>query len=253
MGRAAYSDVAREEGVDIIGPSAIPIEEGAPVPREMTFDEIQQVISDFVYASMKAMEAGFNGVEVHGANGYLLDQFLQDTSNQRQGEFGSSVKNRSRLLDCVIKAVANAIGPDRFGLRLSLWSVFQGMRMSGLIPQFTNIILKARKFNIAYLHLIEGRVTGARDNDSHDTLDFAYDLWTGPVLVAGGYTLSEARRLLDEIHPDKKILVVFGRYFISNRDLAFRMREGLELTAYRRDTFYAVGSPVGYSDYAFSK
>ncbi|OQE19338.1 hypothetical protein PENFLA_c019G01622 [Penicillium flavigenum] len=253
MGRAADIDVARKEGFDIVAPSAIPMEEGAVIPKAMTTDEIKQTIRDFVNASKNAIRAGFDGVEVHGANGYLLDQFIQDVSNKRDDEYGGNVENRSRLLDDVIRAVVHAIGPECVGLRLSPWSTFQGMRMRNPIPQFTDVISKAERADIAYIHLVESRISGSQDYDGHDTLDFAYDLWNGPFLIAGGYTSHEARKLVDEKYPDKDIMVIFGRHFISNPDLIFRIKKGLELNAYNRDSFYVFESAVGYSDYPFSK
>ena len=253
MGRAADVEVARKEGIPIVAPSAVPMEEGAVVPEAMTVDDIKQTVHDFVVASKNAIRAGFDGVEIHGANGYLLDQFLQDVSNKRQDEYGGNVENRSRILNDVIKSVVDVIGPQRVGLRLSPWSTFQGMRMEDPIPQFTDVVQKAIQSDIAYLHLVESRISGAMDYDGHDRLDFAYDLWNGPLLVAGGYTPQEAQRLVDAEYPDKNIVVIFGRYFISNPDLVYRMREGLELSAYHRDTFYAFKSAVGYSDYPFSE
>lgn len=251
MGRAANVEVARREGVDIVAPSAIPFEENGPVPRAMTLDEIKQTVLDFVNASKNAIRAGFDGVEIHGANGYLLDQFIQDVSNERTDEYGGSVENRSRLVQEVIESVVDAIGPKRVGLRLSPWSTFQGMRMADPIPQFSNLINKADQFGLAYLHLVESRVSGANDSVGHESLDFAYDLWNGPFLVAGGYTLREAHELVER-KSAKDIMVIFGRYFVSNPDLVYRARKGLELSAYNRDTFYISGSPVGYSDYPFS-
>ncbi|KAF2476210.1 putative N-ethylmaleimide reductase [Lindgomyces ingoldianus] len=253
MGRAADVETAGKEGFSIVAPSAIPMEEGAAVPHAMAIEEIQQTVQEFVGASKNAIRAGFDGVEIHGANGYLLDQFLQDVSNTRHDAYGGSVENRSRLLDDVLKAVANAIGPQRVGLRLSPWSTFQGMRMADPIPQFTDIIVKARRSDIEYLHLVESRISGSDDYEGHEQLDFAYKLWDGPLLVAGGYTPQEAKELVDEMYPDKEILVLFGRYFIANPDLVFRIRQGLELNAYDRSTFYVAGSPAGYVDYSFSE
>ncbi|KAF2491837.1 FMN-linked oxidoreductase [Lophium mytilinum] len=254
MGRAADAATAAKDGFPIIAPSAIPIDPGAAVPHAMTLSEIQQTVQDFVAAAQNAIRAGFDGVEIHGANGYLLDQFLQDVSNTRDDAYGGSVANRSRLLDEVLTAVVAAIGPTRVGFRLSPWSTFQGMRMADPIPQFTDIIVKARRAGIAYLHLVESRISGAEDAEAgHERLEFAYKLWDGPLLVAGGYTSEEARELVDVTYPDKEILVLFGRRFIANPDLVFRIRRGLELGAYDRSTFYAAGSPVGYVDYAFSE
>ncbi|KAL2802078.1 FMN-linked oxidoreductase [Aspergillus granulosus] len=259
MGRAADVNVARSEGIEIVGPSAISIPQdekpGAPTPRPMTVKEIKQTVTDFVTASQNAIEAGFDGVEIHGANGYLLDQFLQDTSNQRDDEYGGSVSNRSRLLYEVLHSVVGAIGPDRIGLRLSPWSRFQGMRMNDPIPQFREVINRATLLDLAYLHLVESRVFGASDyaGSESETLDFVYERWNGPILVAGGYGSAEAKRLVDEQHPAKDIVVMFGRYFISNPDLVYRLKEHLELSKYDRKTFYTSDSAVGYIDYPLSK
>ncbi|TVY42471.1 Chanoclavine-I aldehyde reductase [Lachnellula occidentalis] len=251
MGRAADAEVAKRDGVSIVGPSAIPIEEGGPVPRPMTIAEIKQTIRDFATAAENAVRAGFDGVECHGANGYLADQFMQENSNRRDDEYGGSVENRSRFLDEVMKAVVEAVGPERVGLRLSPWSLFQGMRMEDPNPQFSDIIDKASRLNLAYLHLCESRVSGAQDSEGSERLDFAYKLWDGPLLVAGGYKLADAQRLVDEEYPDKNIMVVYGRYFISNPDLVYRFKGGLEISAYERTTFYT-SSAVGYVDYPFS-
>ncbi|KIA75421.1 hypothetical protein HK57_00097 [Aspergillus ustus] len=259
FGRAADAELAQSEGFDVVAPSAIPIphdeKPGAPTPRAMTVAEIKQTVVDFEIAARNAMAAGFDGVEIHGANGYLLDQFLQDTSNQRNDEYGGSIANRSRLLHEVLHCVAATIGPDRVGLRLSPWSRFQGMRMDDPIPQFQDIVDKASVLGLAYLHLVESRVFGASDcvGDVSETLDFAYERWNGPILVAGGYGPAEARRLVDEQYPEKDFVVVFGRYFISNPDLVYRVKEGLELARYDRKSFYAHNTEVGYVDYPFSE
>ncbi|KAL4812297.1 FMN-linked oxidoreductase [Aspergillus spinulosporus] len=261
MGRAADTELAESEGIEIVAPSAIPIPHDerpdAPMPRAMRTAEIQQAIVDFVTAAKNALAAGFDGVEIHGANGYLLDQFLQDTSNQRHDKYGGSVANRSRLLHEVLQEVVKAIGADKVGLRLSPWSRFQGMRMDDPIPQFADIIDRASDLNLAYLSLIEARVVGARDyegslDEDRETLDFVYERWNGPVLVAGGYGLEKAQRLVDEQYPEKDIVVLFGRHFISNPDLVYRFKEGIELTKYQRETFYQISSAVGYVDYPFS-
>jgi NADPH2 dehydrogenase len=252
MGRAADVEIARVEGISIVGPSAIPIGEGAPIPRPMTIEEIKQSVQDFTTAAENAISAGFDGVECHGANGYLADQFIQDVSNKRDDKYGGSVENRSRFINDIMKAVVEAIGPERVGLRLSPWSVFQGMRMENPIPQFADVIDKASRLNLAYLHLVESRVSGAEDCGGIEELDFAYKVWNGPLLIAGGYDLVDAQKLVDEKHPDKDIVVIFGRHFIANPDLVYRFKEALELSAYDRNTFYRSNSAVGYVDYPFS-
>jgi NADPH2 dehydrogenase len=252
MGRAANVEVAKQEGVSILGPSAIPIVEGAPAPQAMANKEIKQAIRDFATASENAIAAGFDGVECHGANGYLTDQSIQDVSTQRDDEYGGSVENRSRFINDIMTAVVNAIGPERVGLRLSPWSRFQGMRMENPVPQFADVIDKATQLKLAYLHLVESRVSGAEDDEGSEGLDFAYKLWSGPLLVAGGYKPADAQKLVDEEYPDKEIVVMFGRYFIANPDLVYKIREGIELSAYDRKTFYTSNSTVGYVDYPFS-
>jgi len=252
MGRVADAEYAKKENVRIVGPSAIPMDENAPIPQAMTIPEIKQAVLDFATAAKNAIHAGFDGVECHAANGYLTDQFIQDVSNQRDDEYGGSIENRSRFIREIMKAVVDSIGPERVGLRLSPWSLFQGMKMQNAIPQFSDIIYKARELNLAYLHMIESRVIGAEDSVGTERLDFAYKLWEGPFLVGGGYTLLDAQRLVEEEYPDREIVVVFGRYFIANPDLVYRFREGLQLNAYDRDTFYRSGSSVGYVDYPYS-
>lgn len=252
MGRAADAGIAQREGITIVGPSAVPIKEGSPIPQPMTIEEIKQMVQDFATASENAINAGFDGVECHGANGYLADQFIQDVSNKRNDEYGGSVENRSRFFHDIMKAAAEAIGPERVGIRLSPWSPFQGMKMNNPIPQFTDIIKKASALNLAYLHLVESRVSGTTDYEGNERLDFAYNLWNGPLLVAGGYKPAGARKLVDEDYPNKDIVVIFGRSFIANPDLVYRIKEGLALTAHERKTFYASDLGVGYVDYQYS-
>jgi NADPH2 dehydrogenase len=252
MGRAADVEVAKREGVSIVAPSAIPIDEDSPIPRAMSIQEIMQMVQDFTKASENAISAGFDGVECHGANGYLIDQFIQDVSNKRDDEYGGSVENRSRLINDIMKAMADAVGSERVGLRLSPWSSFQGMRMEDPLPQFTDIIRKASQLNLAYLHLVESRMSGGEDCGGNDRLDFAYGLWNRPILVAGGYKPADAQKLVDKEHPDKDIVVMFGRYFLSNPDLVYRIKWGLELNAYDLKTFYISKSRAGYVDYPLS-
>ncbi|KAL4947342.1 FMN-linked oxidoreductase [Aspergillus filifer] len=264
MGRAARADVAEPEGVEIVAPSSIPIPEderpGAPVPRALSLEEIKHFIQDFVIASQNAVAAGFDGVEIHGANGYLLDQFLQENSNHRTDEYGGSIENRSRLLHEVLIQVSEAIGSERVGLRLSPWSRFQGMRMADPIPQFSDIIGKANALDLAFLHLVEPRVSGPEEAKGRsatevaiESLDFAYKLWKNTILVAGGFSLERAKKHIDEEYPDKNTVVVFGRHFISNPDLVFRLKEGLPLAKYDRETFYVPGEVRGYADYPCSR
>ncbi|RFN46043.1 putative nADPh2 dehydrogenase chain oye2 [Fusarium flagelliforme] len=253
MGRAATVEVAKEEGIDIIAPSPLSFEGSNAQPRAMTLGEIHEMIDAFENAAKNAVAAGFDGVEIHGANGYLLDQFLQDVSNHRDDEFGGSIENRSRIVSEIMERVATAIGPERVGLRLSPWSTFQGMRMKNPIPQFTDVINKATNLNLGYLHLVESRICGSADdlNNGQEKLDFAYDLWKGPLLIAGGYKLDGARGLVDREHPEKEIMVMFGRDFLANPDLVLKLQNGVNLNRGERNTYYTSDS-AGYVDYPFS-
>ncbi|KAM0251512.1 hypothetical protein ACHAQJ_008134 [Trichoderma viride] len=188
MGLAAYSDVGEAKDVVLRGPSAIPWNAGASTPKVMTTAEIKDTIRDFVQAAKNAVEAGFDGVELQAANGYLIDNFIQDVSNQRDDEYGGSIENRSRFAHEIMKAVSHAIGIKRVGLRLSPWSTYQGMRMKDddTIPQYTDVIKKADHLGIAYVHLIESRVAGWDDVQENGQLEFAYNIFKGPILVAGG-------------------------------------------------------------------
>lgn len=257
LGRTADPQVAAQEGFTLKSSSAVPMEEGAPTPEALTVDEIKQKVRDYAQAARNAVAAGFDGVELHAANGYLIDQFIQDTCNKRTDEYGGSIENRSRFAVEATAAVVDAIGADRVGIRLSPWGTFQGMRMEDPIPQFLDVIKKVRKHKLAYLHLTTSRVTGNMDvvPKSNEGLDWAVDAWDGlPVIIAGGLkTLEDVKELVNEQYKDKDVVAAFGRYFISTPDLVFRLREGIPFTPYNRDTFYLPKSPKGYIDLPFSK
>ncbi|KAI4868383.1 FMN-linked oxidoreductase [Hypoxylon rubiginosum] len=255
LGRVANPEVIKTDGFDIRSASSIPYDEGKPTPRPLTVDEIKSFVADYAQAARNAVEAGFDGVEIHGANGYLIDQFIQDVSNQRQDQYGGNIENRARFALEVASAVVSAIGADKVGIRLSPWSVFQGMRMDDPIPQFTYVIKELKKLKLSYLHLVQSWIEGNEDVEAVDQITFAVDAWdnTSPVLIAGGFKPDTARKFVDEEFKDRDIAVVFGRHFISTPDLPFRIRQGLPLAPYDRDTFYTSGSKEGYIDYPFSE
>lgn len=254
VGRAAVPEIAKKEGIEIVSSSAIAHGEDAPVPRALSVDEIKQIVQDFADAAKNAIRAGFDGIELHAANGYLLDSFIQDVSNTRTDEYGGSIENRSRFAYEVMKAVGDAIGPERVGIRLSPWSTFQGMRMKDPVPQFSDVVSKAKELGLAYIHLIEPRVVNNEDLEHPitESLDFAINLWDKPILLAGGYRPDNVQKTMDGIYPGKDIIVMFGRYFVANPDLVFRIKNSLRLNHYDRSTFYAVKNPKGYLDYPFS-
>ncbi|KAM3513312.1 hypothetical protein MY11210_002996 [Beauveria gryllotalpidicola] len=255
LGRVATPDVAEAEGFEVVSSSPTALEIGGAIPRALTRDEIQHFIGDYAQAAKNAIEAGFDGVEIHGAGGYLIDQFTQDNCNKRNDEYGGSIENRSRFLLEVVSAVVGAVGSNRVGLRLSPWQRFQGMRMEDPVPQFTHVIRSLNGLKLAYLHLIEARVIGSDDGDDDDKINCFVDAWAGPgpVILAGGFRPDSAKALVDGEFKNKNILIAFGRHFISNPDLPFRIRQGLELTPYDRKKFYAPMTTEGYVDYSFSK
>ncbi|KAH9883454.1 hypothetical protein F4778DRAFT_660870 [Xylariomycetidae sp. FL2044] len=242
--------------------SDVPMTDGLPAPRPMTEEDINQTIQDYATAAKNAIEkGGFDGVEIHGAHGYLIDQFTQDTCNKRTDKWGGSIENRARFGIEVTKAVVKAIGADRTGIRLSPWSTFQGMRMADPVPQFTYLIGQLKTLKLGFLHVVEPRVAGVIDRDpKNESLTFALEAWgkERPVLVAGGFTTELAIQAVEEKYRDYDVGVVFGRRFISTPDLVYRVKKGLPLADYDRLTFYInqkSGDKVepGYIDYPYSE
>ncbi|KAK3650909.1 hypothetical protein LTR56_005960 [Elasticomyces elasticus] len=257
LGRAAGEDQKKKEGTgDVVSSSDIPMADNSPAPRPLTEDEIQQYIKDYATAAKNAVEgAGFDGVEIHGANGYLIDQFTQDVCNKRTDSWGGSIENRCKFGIEVSKAVVDAVGADKTGIRLSPWSVFQGMREEDPIPTFSHLTKELKKLKLAYIHLVESRISGNADVESTEKIDPFIDIWgeTSPILIAGGFKPDSTHRAVEEEYKDKDIIIVFGRYFISTPDLVYRLQKGIELTKYDRETFYNAKSQKGYTDYPFSE
>ena len=251
LGRAASG-----KGSELVSSSDIPIEEGKPAPRPLTEDEIQNYIRAYAKAASNAVHrAGFDGVEIHGANGYLVDQFIQDTANRRTDKWGGSIENRSRFAVEVARAVSEAVGADRTGIRLSPWSTFQGMKMAEPLPQFLDVVERLKGLRLAYLHLVESRIAGNVDIEATESNAALVEAWgkTSPVFLAGGFKPDSAQKTADEEHKDIDVAVVFGRLFIANPDLVYRVQHGLELNPYNRETFYNAKEAKGYLDYPFSE
>ncbi|KAF2848522.1 FMN-linked oxidoreductase, partial [Plenodomus tracheiphilus IPT5] len=253
LGRVADKQFADAKGITIKSSSSIPLDADHVVPKEMSTEEIKRTVAAYAQGAKNAIAAGFDGVEIHGANGYLVDQFLRDTVNQRTDEYGSSVKNRSRFAVEVTRAIVNAVGAERTAIRLSPFSEYQGMHMEEPVPQFTDVIKQLNKMGLAYIHLVESRVSGIIDKEGLESLEPLLPHWTGPLFIAGGYKPDSAKRLVDEERKDRDVVVVFGRYFISTPDLVFRLQRGLDLNPYDRATFYNAKSETGYLDQPFSK
>ncbi|PGH09120.1 hypothetical protein GX51_00874 [Blastomyces parvus] len=251
LGRAADAKVLTAEGYPVVSSGDIPISEERAVPKPLDENGIQELIGDYAQAAKCAMEAGFDGVEIHGANGYLCDQFLQDTCNNRNDRWGGSIENRSRFGIEVAKAVSEAIGSEKTAYRVSPWSPFQGMGMADPKPQFTHIVQNLAKLKLAYLHVVESRIGGASECEgAYESTDFVIDAFanSGPVILAGGFTPETANKTIEK-HTGRRIAIAFGRYYISTPDLPFRAINHIDLTPYNRDTFYIPKSPVGYVDY----
>ncbi|KAL3462477.1 hypothetical protein BJX64DRAFT_299545 [Aspergillus heterothallicus] len=255
LGRAARAEVLRENGgFEVCAPSAVAMEDGGVVPRELGDGEILEAVRDFGVAASNAVRAGFDGVEVHGANGYLVDQFLQDVSNKRGDQWGGSIENRARFAVEVARAMVDAVGPERVGFRLSPWNTWQGMKMADPVGQFEYTIRKLKELDLAYLHLVESRVINNIDTVKVEGLEPFLEAWgtDKPVILAGGYNAENTVEAVDVEYAKYNVAVAFGRHFLANPDLPFRLQEKLGLNKYDRATFYTPKQAAGYLDYPFS-
>ncbi|KXU82379.1 alkene reductase [Paraburkholderia monticola] len=258
-GRQSHSQL-QPDGGQPVAPSAVPhggvaYTEAGWIPntpsRALTLPEIAGLVESFRRAALRGKEAGFDGVELHAANGYLFDQFLQDGSNKRSDIYGGSFENRARFLIEVTEAVISVWGSDRVAVRLGPSGSWGDMSDSDPEGLFTFVAEKLDAMNLAYVHLIEPRVLGNVDDDSKDPNPVAAQLirrhYHGVIIAAGGFKRETAEAILQAGHAD---LVAFGRDFIANPDLPERLRKGLPLNPYDRPTFFG-GTEIGYTDYPF--
>jgi N-ethylmaleimide reductase len=218
--------------------------------RALTIPEIAGIVEDYRRAAERAKAAGFEGVELHSANGYLLDQFLQDGSNKRTDEYGGSIENRSRFLLEVVGALASVWGGDRVAVRIGPGGTWNGMSDSNPDALFTYVAQQLNQFGLAYLHIIEPRVKGnivIHEGQAPVASERLRDVFKGKIIAAGGFEPDSAESIVEKGGADA---VTFGRYFVSNPDLPRRIREGLPLNKYNRDTFYTFDAR-GYTDYPF--
>ncbi|KAK7416640.1 hypothetical protein QQX98_005111 [Neonectria punicea] len=271
LGRAGNPEYVRSRGFKYSSSSDKQME-GRPVPPEpLTEEEILQKIADFRNAAKNVVAAGGDGVEVHGAHGYLVDQFTRDSVNNRTDKWGGSVENRARFLLEIIKAVVEEIGAERTALRLSPFATFQGSYSTDTWEQTGYIIRELKKagYNLAYISLVEPRGNPVNlgivpkqpsddvkpFGDNEQKLEFILEEWDNqsPIFVAGGYMPDTAAEALDGKYSKWDVGIAFGRHFISNPDLVFRAKNGIPFTPYNRDTFYVPKSNVGYNDYPFSE
>ncbi|KAL1718690.1 hypothetical protein EV715DRAFT_273352 [Schizophyllum commune] len=255
-GRGALPSILKMGGFEYVAASAIKATPDDPeTPRAITKDEIKQYIEWFAQAAANAVKAGLDGVEIHCANGFLIDEFLQDVSNNRTDEYGGSIENRSRFGLEVIDAVVKTIGAERTAIRLSPWDTGKGMGMKDPVPQFRHFVsqIAAEHPTLAYIHVVEPRVNGVmtippEEFDPTRSNDFIRAVWAPrPLISCGAYS----QELAVQVAETKGDLIAVGRYFVSNPDLVERWKHDWELTPYNRDLFYVPGEPKGYIDYPF--
>jgi N-ethylmaleimide reductase len=216
------------------------------VPRALETSEIPGIVNDFRMASRNAIEAGFDGVEIHGAHGYLLDAFLRDGSNKRNDIYGGSIENRARFLLEVMAAVTAEIGAGKVGIRLSPVSPVNDSNESHPQPLFEYVVRELEKLHPVYIHVVEGHTGGPRDNAPFD-YEALHKLYSGVWMVNNGYTKAMAQEAIDSGKGD---LVAFGRDIISNPDLVRRLREDAPMNPLFSDTgLYGGQGPHGYTDY----
>jgi len=219
-------------------------------PRALELDEIPGIVADFRKGAENAKAAGFDGVQVHGANGYLLDQFLQDGSNKRTDRYGGSVENRARLLLEVVDAAVEVWGKGRVGVRLSPYGTFNDMNDTDPVGLFTYVLRQLSNRGIAFVDLIEPRSSSAGMQDENlvgrpDAAQLFREAFQGVLFSSGGYSPTLAS---EAVSAGKVDATVFGRLFIANPDLPDRIAKGAALNPYDRKTFYG-GGETGYTDY----
>ncbi|WP_075289757.1 alkene reductase [Pararhizobium arenae] len=222
-------------------------------PRALELSEIPGIVEDYRKAARAAIDAGFDGVEIHAANGYLIDQFLRSSSNVRTDEYGGSIENRARFLFEVVDVVTKEIGASRTGIRISPVTPANDVSDSEPQPLFTHVVEGLAKYDLAYIHVIEGATGGPRDFQQGDkpfdykALRSAYEQAGGKAawMVNNGYDRQQA---IDAVEQGRADLVAFGKPFIANPDLVERLKENAELNTPDQATFYG-GGAKGYTDY----
>jgi N-ethylmaleimide reductase len=253
-GRVAHQ-LNLPEGARVVAPSAV-VASGEmytdakgmqphTVPEAMTEEDIQTTIAEYVQAARNAIEAGFDGVELHSANGYLLEQFIRPNTNQRTDGYGGTIENRARFVLEVAEAVCDAIGKDRVGIRLSPYGVFNDMPIyDEMAADYTYLAEQLNKTGLMYIHLVDHSAQGAPEVPDNIKETFR-KLFSRTLILSGGY---DAWRAESDLAAGKCDLIAVGRPFLSNPDLVARWKSGATENELNMDTFYTPG-PEGYTDY----
>ncbi|ABD86930.1 alkene reductase [Rhodopseudomonas palustris] len=252
VGRISHVDLQPNHGAPV-APSAIRAKTKTYVggqfadvsePRALELNEIPGIIADYRKAAANAIEAGFDGVEIHGANGYLLDQFARESSNKRTDAYGGGIENRAKLMLEVSKAVVEEIGAERTGIRISPVTPANDVSDSNPQALFDYIVDELNKLKLVYIHVIEGSTGGPRDNLPFDYASLR-KRFHGTYIANNAYDLALANKVLDA---DEADLIAFGKLFIANPDLVERLRRGGPFNEPDKATFYG-GGAKGYTDY----
>lgn len=245
------------DGAEVLAPSAI-IAEGQmytdqegmkenDLPREMSTNEVHEAIEEYVNASKLAIEAGFDGVEIHGANGYLVEQFLNPNSNNRNDEFGGSISNRSKFLLDITEKTIEAIGAEKVGIRLSPNGAFNDMRAyPGMEETYDYISKELNKLSLLYIHLLDHSAMGSTELPNNVRKNIREN-FEGTLILCGNFDDKKATEALENKSAD---LIAFGRPYLANPDLIERYKAGAKLNEPDMDTFYTPGEK-GYTDYPF--
>lgn len=246
------------KGAKVLGPSAI-LAKGQmwtdtdgmkdhPTPQEMTKAEIKSTLEEFVTASKNAIQAGFDGVELHAANGYLLEQFLHPSSNQRTDEYGGSIENRIRFVVEVASAVSAAIGKEKTAIRLSPYGAFNDLfPFPETHEEYSLLAENLNQIGIVYIHLVDHSSMGAPTVEP-ETVQNIRKAFKGTLILSGGYDVERAEKDLSTGLAD---LVAFGKPFLANPDLVTRFQKNIALASFDQTTLYTPGEK-GYSDYTFA-
>ncbi|MBT2560195.1 alkene reductase [Pedobacter sp. ISL-68] len=263
VGRVSHSSLQPDEKLPVapsplaaIGEAYLPSFSRAPyeTPHELTIQEIKAILADYGNAAINAQKAGFDGVEIHAANGYLIEEFLRSVSNHRTDEYGGSIENREKLLLEVVETVLSVWPNDKVGIRISPFYTGNIVAEPDPMPLYSHVVNQLAKYNLAYLHVIENRESTAmllpgQKETVIDIEDFAVKQFRGfyknPMIAAGGFDKQRAETVIEKGYADA---VAFGRHFISTPDLPYRLINGIAPNPYDRTTFYG-GGAKGYTDY----